>query len=87
MPARLPSYFRMRVTPVLLLVLALHNVLGVVDVGELVERAKREVTMERLSSGSTPARRKRKATEFSRTMEVRNAVVRRAFDELSEVMQ
>ena len=51
----------------------------------MVERAKREVVMETLSSGASPARRKRKATPFSRMMTLRNAVVRRAFDQLSEV--
>ena len=77
----------MKVSLVLVLLLAtLQSLLAETDVAELVERAKREVIMERLSSGSTPARRKRKATEFSRTMTVRNAVVRRAFDKLSEVI-
>ena len=55
------------------------------DMLDLVERAKREVITERLSAGSSPARRKRKATPFSRMMTLRNAIVRRAFEQLSQV--
>ena len=70
---------------VVVLVVSLHTVRALPELGDLVERAKREVVMDTLSSGASPARRKRKATPFSRMMNVRNAVVRRAFEELSVV--
>ena len=76
----------MKVSLVLvLLVAALQSLLAETDVADLVERAKREVITERLSAGSSPARRKRKATPFSRMMTLRNAIVRRAFEQLSQV--
>ena len=75
----------MKVSLVLLLVAALQSILAETDVAELVERAQREIITERLSAGSSPVRRKRKATPFSRMMGLRNAVVRRAFEELSQV--
>ena len=70
---------------VLVGVATLQSLLAETDVAELVERAKREIITERLSAGSSPVRRKRKATPFSRMMTLRNAVVRRAFDQLSQV--
>ena len=76
----------MKVSLVLvLLVAALQSLLAETDVADLVERAKREVITERLSAGSSPARRKRKATPFSRMMTLRNAIVKRAFEQLSQV--
>ena len=69
----------------LLLVVGLNTLLAQPQLSGLVERVKRDVVRESLISGSSPVRRKRKATPFSRMMAVRNAVVRRAFDELSEV--
>ena len=76
----------MKVSLVLvLLVAALQSLLAETDVSDLVERAKREVITERLSAGSSPARRKRKATPFSRMMTLRNAIVKRAFEQLSQV--
>ena len=76
----------MKVSLVLvLLVAALQSLLAQTDVADLVERAKREVITERLSAGSSPARRKRKATPFSRMMTLRNAIVKRAFEQLSQV--
>ena len=69
----------------LLLVAALQNILAEVDVADLVEEAKREIITEGLNTGSSPVRRKRRATPFSRMMTVRNAVVRRAYEELSQV--
>ena len=70
---------------VVVLVVSLHTVRALPELGDLVERAKREVVMETLSSGASPARRKRKATPFSRMMTLRNAVLRRAYDQLSMV--
>ena len=75
----------MKVSLVLVLLVALQSILAETDVAELVEQAKREVITEVLSAGSSPVRRKRKATPFSRMMTVRNAVVRRAFEQLSQV--
>ena len=76
----------MKVSLVLVLLLAtLQSLLAETDVAELVERAKSEVIRERLSAGSSPVRRRKKATEFSRMMTIRNAIVRRAFEELSQV--
>ena len=75
----------MRVSLMLIVVLALNTVLATTHVSDLVERVKREVITESLGSGSSPARRKSKVTPFSRMMTVRNAVVRRAFEELSQV--
>ena len=75
----------MKACLVLVLVATLQSLLAQPDVAELVERAEREVLSERLSAGSSPVRRKRKATPFSRMMGLRNAVVRRAFEELSQV--
>ena len=76
----------MKVSLVLvLLVAALQSLLAETDVADLVERAKREVITERLSAGSSPARRKRKATPFSRMMTLRNAIIKRAFEQLSQV--
>ena len=69
----------------LLLVAALQNILAEVNVADLVEEAKREIITEGLNTGSSPVRRKRRATPFSRMMTVRNAVVRRAYEELSQV--
>ena len=75
----------MKVSLLLLLVAALQNILAEVDVADLVEEAKREIITEGLNTGSSPVRRKRRATPFSRMMTVRNAVVRRAYEELSQV--
>ena len=76
----------MKVSLVLVLLLAtLQSLLAETDVAELVERAKSEVIRERLRAGSSPVRRRKKATEFSRMMTIRNAIVRRAFEELSQV--
>ena len=76
----------MKVSLVLVLLLAtLQSLLAETDVAELVERAKSEVIRERLSAGSSAVRRRKKATEFSRMMTIRNAIVRRAFEELSQV--
>ena len=69
----------------LMVVVGLNTILAEPQVAGLVERVKREVVRESLISGSSPVRRKKKATPFSRMMAVRNAVVRRAFDQLSEV--
>ena len=69
-----------------LLVAAFQSLLAETDLAEVVERAKREVITERLTAGSSPVRRRRsKATPFSRMMTLRNAVVKRAFEELSQV--
>ena len=75
----------MKISLLLLLVAALQNILAEVDVADLVEEAKREIITEGLNTGSSPVRRKRRATPFSRMMTVRNAVVRRAYEELSQV--
>ena len=69
----------------LMVVVGLNTILAEPQVAGLVERVKREVVRDSLISGSSPVRRKKKATPFSRMMAVRNAVVRRAFDQLSEV--
>ena len=75
----------MKVSLLLLLVAALQSILAEVNVADLVEEAKREIITEGLNTGSSPVRRKRRATPFSRMMTVRNAVMRRAYEELSQV--